>query len=65
MAARLNHFRVWLALLFVFAGFHGLCSTNSRWSARVWQIDDGLLDNEINGITQGPDGYLWIVTPWV
>ncbi len=63
MAARMNHLRVWLALLFVFAGFHGLCSTESPWSARVWQIDDGLLDNEINGIAQGPDGYLWIVTP--
>ena len=63
MAAGLNHLRVWLALLFVFAGFHGLCSTNSQWSARVWQIDDGLLDNEINGIAQGPDGYLWVVTP--
>lgn len=38
-------------------------SANSAWFVRVWQIDDGLLDNDINGITQGPDHYLWLVTP--
>ncbi|MGH7978715.1 MAG: two-component regulator propeller domain-containing protein, partial [Limisphaerales bacterium] len=63
MAARFNRLRVWMALLFVSAALPGLCSPNAQWCARVWQIDDGLLDNEINGITQGPDGYLWLVTP--
>ncbi len=40
-----------------------MSSTNSEWFTRVWQIDDGLLDNDINGIAQGPDEYLWLVTP--
>lgn len=63
MAAGLNHFRAWVGLLFLLAGFPALGSANSQWFTRVWQIDDGLLDNDINGITQGPDDYLWLVTP--
>src|SRR5580692_1879332 len=63
MAAGFNHFRVWVGLLFLLAGFPASGSQNSAWFTRVWQIDDGLLDNDINGITQGPDDYLWLVTP--
>jgi signal transduction histidine kinase/ligand-binding sensor domain-containing protein len=63
MPAGLNHLRSWVALLFFLMAFPLLGSTNSQWFTRVWQIDDGLLDNDINGIVQGPDGYLWLVTP--
>src|SRR5580692_11679734 len=63
MAAGFNHFRVWVGLLFLLAGFPASGSQNSAWFTRVWQIDDGLLDNDINGIIQGPDKYLWLVTP--
>lgn len=38
-------------------------STNSNWSLRVWQSDDGLPNNKVTGIAQTPDGYLWIATP--
>jgi len=63
MATRLNPLRVWVALFFFLAGFPALGFANSQWFTRVWQIDDGLLDNDINGIVQGPDEYLWLVTP--
>src|SRR6187397_1730127 len=29
---------------------------------RVWETDDGLPQNTITGITQTPDGYLWLAT---
>ncbi len=38
-------------------------AANREWSTRVWQTDDGLLDNYVNSIVQGPDNYLWLVTP--
>lgn len=55
--------RVWIGLMFLLAGFPALGSTNSDWFTRVWQIDDGLIDNDISGIVQGPDNYLWLLTP--
>jgi ligand-binding sensor domain-containing protein len=30
--------------------------------ARVWQLDDGLPDNNITGVAQTPEGYLWLGT---
>jgi len=63
MANRLNPLRIWAVLFFFLAGFPALGLANSQWFTRVWQIDDGLLDNDINGIVQGPDEYLWLVTP--
>jgi signal transduction histidine kinase/ligand-binding sensor domain-containing protein len=38
-------------------------STNSAWSVRVWQSDDGLPNNNVTGLAQTPDGYLWLATP--
>ena len=32
------------------------------WVARPWQTDDGLLDNNVTGVAQSPDGYLWVAT---
>jgi signal transduction histidine kinase/ligand-binding sensor domain-containing protein len=52
-----------MVLIFFLAAFPAPTSANPDWSTRVWQIDDGLLDNDINGITQTPDHYLWLVTP--
>ena len=62
-ATQLKRLRVWIGLIFLLAGISALGSTNSDWFTRAWQIDDGLLDNDINGIVQGPDGYLWLLTP--
>lgn len=57
--------RMWAVLLAgmcVFA-MEALATTNiSTWSARVWQMDNGLPDNSVTGIAQTPDGYLWVAT---
>lgn len=50
-------------LLLFLIGLPVLASSNSKWLTRVWQIDDGLLDNNIISIVQGPDDYLWLATP--
>jgi signal transduction histidine kinase/ligand-binding sensor domain-containing protein len=48
-----------LAVLFAF----GLAAGNaSSWYARSWQADDGLPGDNVTGVAQSPDGYLWIAT---
>ncbi|MST95091.1 MAG: hypothetical protein EXS33_07465, partial [Pedosphaera sp.] len=37
-------------------------ATNESWFARAWQTDEGLPDNVVVGITQAPDGFLWVAT---
>ena len=37
-----------------------LGATNSAWFARVWQSEEGLPENNVTGLTQTADGYLWI-----
>ncbi len=36
--------------------------SNSDWSLRVWQRDNGLPDNNVTGVAQSADGYLWVST---
>jgi len=36
--------------------------TGTAWRARVWHADDGLPDNRVTGVTQTPDGALWVAT---
>ncbi|HSY17394.1 MAG TPA: two-component regulator propeller domain-containing protein [Candidatus Acidoferrales bacterium] len=50
------------ALLAGFASTTLPAATNSAWFTRVWQTDDGLPNNHVNGIAQGQDGYLWVAT---
>jgi signal transduction histidine kinase/ligand-binding sensor domain-containing protein len=48
---------VWLAtLLWVINPAH------AQYGFENWTVDNGLPENEIRGITQTPDGYLWIAT---
>src|ERR1700722_12912773 len=35
---------------------------DTRWSSRVWQVDDGLPAANVTGITQTRDGFLWLAT---
>lgn len=35
----------------------------SNWSLGVWQSDEGLPNNNIPGLTQTPDGYIWLAMP--
>jgi signal transduction histidine kinase/ligand-binding sensor domain-containing protein len=37
--------------------------TNSPWSVRVWQSDDGLPNNNVTSLAQTRDGCLWIANP--
>jgi len=39
-----------------------MASTNSPWFNRVWLTDDGLPNNNVTGLAQTPDGYLWVAT---
>src|SRR5581483_1583972 len=38
-------------------------AARSDWSLETWQSDDGLPNNNIAGLAQTPDGYLWLATP--
>ncbi|HXF11157.1 MAG TPA: two-component regulator propeller domain-containing protein, partial [Desulfuromonadaceae bacterium] len=39
-----------------------MTTTDSAWSLRVWQSDDDLPNNNVTGIAQTHDSYLWIAT---
>ena len=49
-----------LALLFSLWAFAAQAGT--PWFARVWQVDDGLPGDNVTGVAQTKDGYLWIAT---
>jgi ligand-binding sensor domain-containing protein len=54
---RIIHLIVHLTILF--------CLTepaHAQYGFEVWTVDSGMPENEIRGITQTPDGYLWIAT---
>ena len=34
----------------------------AQYSSRTWQTDEGLPENQVQAITQTPDGYLWVGT---
>jgi signal transduction histidine kinase/ligand-binding sensor domain-containing protein len=35
---------------------------SGNWFERSWQTDEGLPDNTVVGVTQTPDGFLWLAT---
>ncbi|HEY1786520.1 MAG TPA: two-component regulator propeller domain-containing protein [Verrucomicrobiae bacterium] len=62
-AIELRHKAPFLGLLLCLFTLPVLASSGPKWFTRVWQIDDGLLDNNVISIVQGPDDYLWLATP--
>jgi len=63
-ARRRSFFRRWAAgVAGCLAATAMAASTDSPWSFRVWQSDDGLPNNNVTGLAQTPDGYLWLATP--
>jgi ligand-binding sensor domain-containing protein len=58
----------WRWLLLCLAGLAGALAAGGRaaevspWFVRAWQTDDGLPDNDVTGIVQAEDGYLWVAT---
>lgn len=53
--------RWWVALLLLSAALLRAAEPDSAWSVRVWKTDDGLAGNNVTGVAEGPDGFLWIV----
>jgi ligand-binding sensor domain-containing protein len=51
----------WTALGIFFAASNAPAA-DSAWLTRVWQIEDGLPQNHVNDVAQGPDGQLWVST---
>ena len=39
-----------------------LFGAEGNWSLRVWQSDEGLPDNIVEGVAQSPDGFIWVAT---
>jgi len=39
-----------------------VAANDHEWSARVWRLDDGLPDDNVTGVVQTSDGYLWVAT---
>ena len=37
-------------------------SAANLWLTRTWQTDEGLPDNNVTGVAQTSDGYLWVAT---
>lgn len=51
-----------MLLVGLWAGTAGAAGTNSPWFARAWQSEEGLPENNVTGIVQTPEGYLWVGT---
>jgi signal transduction histidine kinase/ligand-binding sensor domain-containing protein len=51
-----------IALALFVAARLASAQTPSGWALRAWQSDDGLPNNQVTGIAQTPDGYLWVAT---
>ena len=41
----------------------GAISVSADYVLRTWAVDEGLPSNRVTGLTQTPDGYLWVGTP--
>jgi signal transduction histidine kinase/ligand-binding sensor domain-containing protein len=52
--------RTWLGLFLLAGGL--TAATPPDWNTRVWEADDGLLDNRVTGLTQSRDGRIWVST---
>jgi signal transduction histidine kinase/ligand-binding sensor domain-containing protein len=66
MRLRQSNFRLAVKLCLLAAGLMSsslAANFDTAWSVRVWQTDDGLPDNDVNGVTQMPEGWLYVATP--
>ena len=63
---RSRFFRLWpIAVVCFIAGVTARSQSvpsQSAWTNRVWQVNDGLPDNRVTGVVQSSDGYLWVAT---
>jgi signal transduction histidine kinase/ligand-binding sensor domain-containing protein len=64
-ALRIQFGRIVLAALLLLPAFRApaaISDVNSDWFARPWRSDEGLPDNNVSGIAQTTDGFLWVGT---
>jgi len=63
-ASRTGHMAQGILLLCacVFGLLSSVASAQMQYGYTNWTVDDGLPQNSIRGITQTPDGYIWIPT---
>jgi ligand-binding sensor domain-containing protein len=59
-SSRLRH---WAAFVLFLAGFSASAAADPQWFTRVWNTDDGLLNDQVDAIVQSQDNYLWVVPP--
>lgn len=62
MSARARCLLCLLAALLPLAGFATEKKPLATWSLELWGTRDGLPHNQVNGIAQSADGYLWFAT---
>lgn len=60
---QLSRLRYWTALILFLAGISASASADPQWFTRVWNTDDGLLNDQVDAIVQSQDNYLWVVPP--
>src|ERR1700743_3932503 len=60
---RFQSFSCFLHLLACLAvAFGAVPFAEAQYGYEIWTVDNGMPENEIRGIAQTPDGYLWIST---
>ena len=62
--SRLRLGRIYLLLVFLaeLGGSVLAAVSDSNWSLRSWQVDNGLPDNTVTGVAQTSEGYMWVAT---
>jgi ligand-binding sensor domain-containing protein len=58
----MNRLRRWGLLIGLLLPLRAAAATNSSWSVRAWQSDEGLPNNGVAALAQTSDGYLWIAS---
>jgi signal transduction histidine kinase/ligand-binding sensor domain-containing protein len=58
-----SRLRKWSGMVSFLICFPASASTDSGWFTRMWQTDEGLLNNNIHSIVQSRDQYVWLATP--
>jgi signal transduction histidine kinase/ligand-binding sensor domain-containing protein len=57
------HLWLWLtSLVTLLTALVPAAGAKPSWFIRDWQSDEGLPDNTVMGISQSPDGFLWVAT---
>lgn len=49
-------------LLLVCGGANLFAAVPAPWAVRAWRSDEGLPDENVTGVAQSSDGYLWVTT---